>query len=114
MDLARFSIKNKLLIYVLTIIAIAYGFITYEKMGKLQDPEFTIKDALVITNYPGASATEVEKEITNKIEDALQELPFIKRINAKSQTGQSLIVVRMKDKYDAKTLPQIWDQLRKK
>lgn len=114
MDLARFSIKNRLLIYTLTIIAIIYGFVTYEKMGKLQDPEFTIKDALVITNYPGASATEVEKEITNRLEEALQELSFIKKINAKSSTGQSLIIVSMKDKYDKKTLPQIWDQLRKK
>jgi multidrug efflux pump subunit AcrB len=114
MNIAQFSIKNKLIIYVLTIIAIVYGVITYQEMGKLEDPEFTIKDALIITQYPGASAVEVEKEVSNKIEEALQELPFVKEIESKSSTGQSIITVSMKDKYNAKTLPQIWDMLRKK
>ena len=62
MDIAKFSIKNKLFIYVMTIVAITYGFITYEKMGKLEDPEFTIKDALVI-NYPGADAQRLKKRL---------------------------------------------------
>ncbi len=114
MNLAQFSIKNKLLIYILTILAIAYGVLSYEKMGKLEDPEFTIKDALIITNYPGASAIEVEKEVSNKIEEALQELPFVKDIEAKSSTGQSIIKVSMKDEYNSKRLPQVWDMLRKK
>lgn len=114
MDIAKFSIKNKLLIYIITILSVAYGFITYEKMGKLQDPEFTIKDAVVITIYKGASAKEVEKEVSNKIEEAIQTLPFVKKIRSKSQSGQSLIMVTMKDKYGKDTLPQIWDQLRKK
>jgi multidrug efflux pump subunit AcrB len=114
MDIAKFSIKNKLLVYVLTIVAFAYGIMTYEKMGKLEDPEFTIKDALVITNYPGASAKEVEKEVTNRLEEAIQTLPFVKKIVSKSTTGQSIITVSMKDKYDKDTLPQVWDHLRKK
>jgi multidrug efflux pump subunit AcrB len=114
MDIAKFSIKNKLLIYVLTILAIAYGVMTYNKMGKLQDPEFTIKDAIIITNYTGASAKEVEKEVTNRLEETIQKLPYVKRIRAKSQSGQSLIIVSMKDKYNSKHLPQIWDELRKK
>jgi multidrug efflux pump subunit AcrB len=114
MDIARFSIQNRLLVYVLTILALAYGFITYEKMGKLKDPEFTIKDAIIITNYAGASAKEVEKEVTNKIEEAIQKLPYVKRIRAKSSANQSLIIVSMKNKYNKKHLPQIWDELRRK
>jgi multidrug efflux pump subunit AcrB len=102
------------MVYILTILALAYGVITYEKMGKLQDPEFTIKDAIVVTPYPGASALEVEKEISDKIEEAIQTLPFVKKIRSKSTTGQSLIIVSMKDNYDKDTLPQIWDHLRKK
>lgn len=114
MDIAKLSLKNKLLVYVLTLIAISYGLVTYEKMGKLEDPEFTIKDALVITNYPGADAKEVEKEVTNRLEEAIQTLPFVKKIVSKSATGQSIITVSMKDKYNKETLPQIWDHLRKK
>lgn len=114
MNFAEFSIKNKLIIYILTVLSLAYGFIVYEEMGKLQDPEFTIKDALIITNYPGASAKEVEKEVTDKLEDKLQELQYVKRIKSKNSAGQSIITVRMKDKYKDKELQQIWDEVRKK
>lgn len=114
MNLASLSIKNKLLIYVLTILCVAYSFIVFDKMGKLQDPEFTIKDALVVTNYPGATAIEVEKEVSDKIEETIQKLPYVKKIRTKNMDGQSLIIVSMKDKYNSKHLPQIWDELRKK
>lgn len=114
MDIAKFSIKNKLLIYLLTLLGVAYGAIVYEKMGKLQDPEYTIKDALVITYYPGASAKEVEEEVSDKLEEAIQKLPYVKRIRTQNSMGKSLIIVTMKDQYNAKHLPQIWDELRKK
>ena len=114
MDIAKFSLKNKLLIYVLTIIAVAYGLIVYDKIGKLQDPEFTIKDALVVTSYPGATAVEVEKEVSNRLEETIQTLPYVKRIITKNSAGQSFIIVKMKDEYKAKELQQIWDELRKK
>lgn len=114
MNFAEFSIKNKLLIYILTFLCVGYAFIVFDKMGKLQDPEFTIKDALVITNYPGASALEVEKEVSDKLEETIQKLPYIKKIRTKNMDGQSLIIVSMKDKYNSKHLPQIWDELRKK
>ncbi len=114
MDFAKFSLKNKLLIYILTILSLAYGLIVYEKMGKLQDPEFTIKDALIITNYPGATAEEVEKEVSNRLEETIQKLPYIKKINTTNSAGQSFIQVSMKDKYKSEELQQIWDELRKK
>ncbi|RXJ88744.1 multidrug transporter AcrB [Arcobacter sp. CECT 8983] len=114
MDIAKFSIKNKLFIYILTILSVAYGLIVYEKMGKLQDPEYTIKDAIIVTNYPGATALEVEKEVSNILEEAIQKLSYVKKIVTKNSSGQSLIIVSMKDKYNSKHLPQIWDELRKK
>ena len=114
MDFAKFSLKNKLLIYILTILGVAYGLIVYDKIGKLQDPEFTIKDALIITNYPGASAVEVEKEVSNRLEESIQTLPYVKKIVTKNSSEQSFIQVTMKDKYKEKELKQIWDELRKK
>lgn len=114
MDFAKFSLKNKLLIYLLTILSVAYGLIVYDKIGKLQDPEFTIKDALVITSYPGATALEVEKEVSDRLEETIQTLPYVKKIITKNISGQSFIIVSMKDKYKSKDLQQIWDELRKK
>lgn len=114
MDFAKFSLKHKLLIYLITILFIGYGIVVYDKMGKLQDPEFTIKDVIIITNYPGATAEEVEKEVSNRLEEAIQTLPYVKRITTKNSSGQSYIMVKMKDKYKSKELKQIWDELRKK
>ncbi len=114
MNFSTFSLKNKLIIYILTILSLTYGYMVYEQMGKLQDPEFTIKDALIITNYPGASAKEVEKEVTDKLVNKIQELQYVKRIKSKNSAGQSIITVRMKDKYKYKELQQIWDEVRKK
>jgi multidrug efflux pump subunit AcrB len=114
MDFARFSLKNKLLIYILTILSIAYGLIVYDKMGKLQDPEFTVKDAVIITNYPGATAVEVEKEVSDRLEESIQTLPYVKQIETRNNAGQSYIMVKMQDKYKSDQLRQIWDELRKK
>ena len=114
MNIVKFSLKNRLFIYLLTLLSIAYGLIAYAQMGKLQDPEFTLKDALIITPYVGASAKEVELEVSDRIEEALQKLPYLKEIDAKSMAGQSLIKVTIKNQYRAKELPQIWDEMRKK
>ncbi len=114
MDIVKFALKNKLVIYLITILSVAYGFITYEKMGKLQDPEFTIKTAVILTQYPGANAQEVELEVSDKIEDALQTLPYVKEIETKSSAGLSYISVTMKNEYRKDDLAQIWDEMRRK
>jgi len=114
MSLGAFSLKNRLLVYVLTILATGYGLITYQNMGKLEDPEFTIKDIIVTTQYTGATAEEVEKEVTNLLEQSLQELQLIKKIVSKSSTNQSLIKITVKDRYKSDDMPQVWDIIRKK
>lgn len=114
MDIVKFVLKHRLIVYVLTILSLAYGFISYEKMGKLQDPEFTIKSSVILTSYPGASAKEVELEVSDKIEDALQTLPYVKELESKSSAGLSYITVTMKDKYQKDELMQIWDEMRKR
>lgn len=90
------------------------GLKAFQGMSRLEDPEFTIKDALVITPYPGASATEVEEEVTDRIELAVQQLAQLDEIESKSDRGLSTITVSIKDKYDGDTLPQVWDELRRK
>ena len=69
-------------------------------MSRLEDPEFTIKDALVITPYPGASALEVAEEVSDEIELAAQQLGQLKEVESKSDRGLSTVTVRIKDQYD--------------
>jgi multidrug efflux pump subunit AcrB len=114
MDLAAIAIKNRVVTLTLTVVMLAAGLSSFEKMSRLEDPEFTIKVALVMTPYPGASAEEVEQEVSDYLEIAVQQLGQLDRVESKSDRGLSTLTVTVKNNYDAKTLPQVWDELRRK
>ena len=114
MSLVEYSIKNRTVTLVLCAVLLFAGFQAFNGMSRLEDPEFTIKDALVITPYPGASAAEVEEEVTDEIEIAVQKLSQLKEIESKSDRGLSTVTVTIQDKYDRSSLPQVWDELRRK
>ena len=109
-----FSVQNNRVVLVAMVLAVLGGLVAYRNLGRLEDPEFTIKQALVITAYPGASATEVAQEITNPIEIACQQLSQIDYVDSESTRGQSLVSVRIKDRYNKHRIPQVWDELRRK
>jgi multidrug efflux pump subunit AcrB len=114
MDLAAIAIKNRVVTLVLAVVMLAAGLSSFEKMSRLEDPEFTIKDALVMTPYPGASAAEVEQEVSDYLEIAVQQLGQLDRVVSKSDRGLSTLTVTIKNNYDKETLPQVWDELRRK
>ncbi len=114
MNLAEWSIRKSLVTWVITILFLVVGWSSFQQLSRLEDPEFTIKDAIITTPYPGASAEEVEEEVTNVIEQAAQQLGQIKRVESRSSRGLSWVRVTMQDKYDKNGLPQVWDELRRK
>ncbi len=114
MNPADIAIKYKTSSLVLTVLFIFGGLMAYRSMSRLEDPEFTIKDAKVITTYPGASAREVEEEVTEVLEKAIQQLGQLKYVESTSRPGLSDITVTVQDKYDKASLPQVWDELRRK
>ena len=114
MDIARASIKRFRVIIFLCLLTLAGGVMAYFQIGKLEDPSFTIKTAVISAIYPGARAYEVEQEVTPRIEDAVQAMGEIKHIRSRSTPGLAIIYVDIKDEYTSKELPQIWDKLRQK
>ena len=114
MNIAEVSIRYKVITFVFTVLIILGGIVSYGRLGRLEDPEFTIKEAQVFTRYPGATAMEVTEEVTDKIETAIQKMGQLKRVHSISEAGKSTIRVVIKDKYDRETLPQVWDELRRK
>jgi len=114
MNLAEFSLNKKVITWTLTLVLLVAGLMTFGTLNRLEDPEFTIKNAQIITLYPGASAAEVEQEVTDLIEQATQELGQLKYVESWSRRGVSIVRVTIKDQYDATTLPQVWDELRRK
>ena len=114
MDIARASIKRYVVILFICLLTLIGGVMAYTEIGKLEDPSFTIKTAVISAVYPGASAEEVEQEVTSRIEDAVQAMGEIKHIRSRSTPGLAIIYVDIKDEYTSKELPQVWDKLRQK
>ena len=114
MNLAAYSIQHRTISLMFTLILLIGGVIAFMGLGRLEDPQFTIKQALVMTQYPGASPLEVEEEVTLPIENAIQSLPYVDNIRSISSAGLSQIDVEMKNMYDGEALRQIWDELRRK
>ena len=114
MNIAEYSIRKKTITLVFVVLLILGGVSSYEKLGRLEDPTFTIKDALVITQYPGATPDEVALEVTDKLETAIQQMAQLKRVESMSRYGLSIITVKIKDHYTSAELPQVWDELRRK
>src|SRR5262249_1073923 len=109
-----FSVKNDRVVFVTMALVLAGGVVAYRELGRLEDPEFTIKEALIITPYPGASAEEVALEVTNPIETACQQLGQLERVESESTRGRSVVKAVIKDRYDRPRIPQVWDELRRK
>jgi len=109
-----YSVKHSRIVFALTFIFVIGGIYAYQNLGRLEDPEFTIKQALIITPYPGASPEEVTREVTNPIESACQQMGQVDRVESESTRGRSLVRVHIKDRYHKDRIQQVWDELRRK
>ena len=114
MNIAEYSIRNKVISWLFVILLLVGGYLSFNGMGQLEFPEFTIKQAMVITQYPGASPEQVEEEVTLTLEQAIQQLPYVENVITINSAGLSQITVEILKKYDKYALPQIWDELRRK
>lgn len=114
MSLAAVAIEKKAITYFGIALVIIGGVFCYFQLGQLEDPEFSVKTAVITTSYPGASAEQVELEVTDRIETKLQEMTELKNVYSNSRPGLSIIKVDIKSNYWSDRLPQVWDVLRKK
>jgi len=93
MNIAKFCIDRKILTWTLSLAIFAAGVSAYQTIGRLEDPEYIIKAAQVITYWPGATATEVASELTDPLETAIQQMGQVKRVTSTSYPGRSIIAV---------------------
>ncbi|AUQ49202.1 integral membrane protein, AcrB/AcrD/AcrF family [Phaeobacter inhibens] len=112
MDIARGSINRPLYTWIIMLAALFGGIWGFLNLGRLEDPAFTIKQAVVITQYPGASAEQVALEVSEPLESAIQKMGEVKQITSMNQPGLSRIDVEMQDTFDGSELPALWTKLR--
>ncbi len=114
MNITEWAIRNKTTVMIFSVFIVLGGIAAYFDMGKLKNPTFTVQTALVITQYPGATAEEVELQVTDVIEKAAQKLQSLKHVRSMSRPGVSTVYVDIKDSYPPEAMPQIWNNLRER
>lgn len=114
MNIAESCFRKRTVTLVVAIALAIAGVGSYFKLGRLEDPEFTIRCAQVLTAYPGASAQEVAERVSDPIEIAVQRLGRVKHVTSISYPGKSIVLVELNDNCLGSELPQLWDELRRK
>jgi multidrug efflux pump subunit AcrB len=114
MKLPEYSIKYKAVVLFTMVMLVVGGVSAYFKLGKLEDPVFTVKTAVIVTAWPGASPHDVEQQVTDVIEKAAQSADEVDDIHSISQAGLSLVFVDLNEKNRTAQVQQLWDMLRRK
>jgi len=114
LNLSAWALRHQALVGYLIVALTVAGFLAYLKLGRAEDPEFTIKTMIVSAEWPGATAREMELQVTDRLEKKLQETPWLDYVQSYSKPGKSLIFVTLKDYAPNKDVPDAWYQVRKK
>ncbi|MGZ4957795.1 MAG: efflux RND transporter permease subunit [Methylomonas sp.] len=113
-NLSDWSLRHPSLVLYAMLALTLVGIMSYTRLGQSEDPPFTFKVMVIRTGWPGASALEVEQQVTDKLEKKLQEVPWLDYLRSYSRPGESLIFLVAKDSAPRAEIPNIWYQARKK
>ena len=113
-NLSEWSITHQALVLFMIILLSAAGIFSYLNLGRAEDPNFTIKVMVIGVGWPGATADEVQTQVTDKIEKKLQELPYLDRVETYSQPGGAFLQVILSDTTPPAKVKDLWYQVRKK
>jgi multidrug efflux pump len=113
-NLSEWAITHRALVLFMILVLGAAGAYSYFSLGRAEDPSFTIKTMVVNVAWPGATATEMQTQVADKIEKKLQELPYLDRVESYSQPGVSFIQVFLVDRTPPAKVKDLWYQVRKK
>lgn len=114
MNLPKYSLEHTKVVYFFLTIMLVGGILSFFKLPKKEDAPFVIKQAVLVTQYPGATSSEVEKLVTEPIEREIQSMSEVKQIKSESYFGLSKITIELKPTIKAERMPVKWDELRRK
>lgn len=113
-NLSDWALRHKSFVVYLMLISVIAGLFAYDKLGREEDPPFTIKTMVVRTLWPGATTEDTLLQVTDRIEKKLEELPHLDYVRSYTKPGDSLVYVNLKDSTSAGAIPDLWYQVRKK
>ncbi|MBU9260573.1 efflux RND transporter permease subunit [Burkholderia multivorans] len=113
-NLSAWALRHQALVVYLIVLATVAGILAYTRLAQSEDPPFTFRVMVIRTFWPGATARQVQEQVTDRIGRKLQETPAIDFLRSYSRPGESLIFFTMKDSAPVKDVPETWYQIRKK
>lgn len=113
-NLSEWALRNRQIVLFLMLLLAVVGALSYTKLGQSEDPPFTFKAMVIQTRWPGATAQEVSRQVTERIEKKLMETGEYERIMSFSRPGESQVTFIARDSMHSKQIPDLWYQLRKK
>ncbi|WP_186110599.1 efflux RND transporter permease subunit [Burkholderia gladioli] len=113
-NLSAWALRHQALVVYLIVLATVAGILAYTRLAQSEDPPFTFRVMVIRTFWPGASARQVQEQVTDRIGRKLQETPAIDFLRSYSRPGESMIFFTMKDSAPVKDVPETWYQIRKK
>ena len=113
-NLSAWALGNRQIVVFLMLLVAVLGVLSYGKLGQSEDPPFTFKAMVIQTNWPGASAEEVSRQVTERIEKKLMETGEYDRIVSFSRPGESNVTFMARDSMHSEEIPELWYQIRKK
>lgn len=113
-NLSAWALKHRSFVLYLIIVLSLAGMLGYTKLGQKEDPEFTFRAMVIRAGWPGATAAEMEEQVTDKLEKAIQGLPEIDYTQSYSRAGEMQIMVSLREDTQAKHVPDVWYQIRKR
>jgi len=113
-NLSRWALEHQPLTRFLLVALLLGGIFAYSKLGQDEDPPFTFRAMVVQAFWPGATAEQMSRQVTDKIEKALQEVPYAWKIRSYSKPGETLITFQLRDTSPVKDTQQLWYTVRKK
>lgn len=112
LNLTEWALKYKQLVWFFVLLIFVAGIFSYQQLGRMEDPDFVIRQMIVSVSWPGASASQVEEQVTDKIEKKLQDTPGLDYLKSYSQPGQAVIYVTLKDTVNEKDIRATWLEVR--
>ena len=113
-NLSEWAVNNKAIVVLLMLLCAVAGVGAYERLGRQEDPDFTVQTMVVQVAWPGATALDTLKQVTDRLEKKLEETPNLDYLKSYTKPGQSTIFVYLKESTPKRDLADLWYQVRKK
>ena len=111
-NLTELSLRHRALVWYFIIVFAVGGIFAYNALGRMEDPAFTIRQMVISAAWPGASAEEMQEQVTDKLERRFQDTPGLKQLHSETRAGQTTIYVQLRDDVDASEIRPTWRDVR--